>query len=307
MSDGTRPQPSTALWRRTAAPSLCTLQAPPLRATAMRGELRGTSPWRLRRCHWWLLCPGLEVDGARPYPTPAAPRHGASRVMTLLLETSPADRGLVLPAEGALPMASQPASSRLGRDPTSPRWSWRCPANDPSSSRDDLAEWAALFHHRCRSERRKSVLCRPGESAERMTILACGQTVRTLITRYCDPLSLVRLGHAELRLSGARLAFHEGADTSEVQSETFNVGRGASSNPNEIDRLIAALTAVRSAKSPTASRRQRRSVDTRGSTHGGQARLRSRCSNPPTGRICRRSSTSDRRAQRGGTLPRSLR
>lgn len=29
------------------------------------------------------------------------------------------------------------------------------------------------------------------------------------ITRYCDPLRLVRLGHAGLRLSGARLAFHD--------------------------------------------------------------------------------------------------
>ena len=49
------------------------------------------------------------------------------------------------------------------------------------------------------------------------------------------------------------------------------------------------------------SRRPRRSVDSRGSTHGGQARLRSGCSNPPSGRNCRRSSTSDRRAQRWPT------
>jgi hypothetical protein len=29
------------------------------------------------------------------------------------------------------------------------------------------------------------------------------------VTRYADPLQLVRLGHAEIRLSGARLAIHE--------------------------------------------------------------------------------------------------
>jgi len=34
-------------------------------------------------------------------------------------------------------------------------------------------------------------------------------TARPRVTRYEDPLRLVRLGHAEIRLSGARIAFHE--------------------------------------------------------------------------------------------------
>lgn len=38
-------------------------------------------------------------------------------------------------------------------------------------------------------------------------------TATPSITRYCDPLRLVRLDHAELRLSGARLAFHDGGDS----------------------------------------------------------------------------------------------
>ena len=62
----------------------------------------------------------------------------------------------------------------------------------------------------------------PGRFRERYFIYRVTHAHNAIptITRYCDPLRLVRLGHAELRLSGARLAFHDGADTSEIQSET---------------------------------------------------------------------------------------
>jgi len=41
-------------------------------------------------------------------------------------------------------------------------------------------------------------------------------TARPTVTRYEDPLRLVRLGHAEIRLSGARLAFHAGSATDDA-------------------------------------------------------------------------------------------